>query len=167
MTAYTREPIKTRTVFHNQWYTGLKDIGYTLVSDHDGELDFYWMSRDSMMLIRGGANYAYDQINNEIRSMLAAHYGLTPEDFDLAVVGLKVQSEHEDACCLTLEIKSPQAKKALGVKPEVLKHMMNQAISKSARVDHLRFGTIPRNFKGAILVKQLAGEFYGWLEQDV
>jgi hypothetical protein len=47
------------------------------------------MSRDSMMLIRGGANYAYDQINHEIQAWLEAQYGLTQEDVNLAVVGLR------------------------------------------------------------------------------
>jgi acyl-CoA synthetase (AMP-forming)/AMP-acid ligase II len=159
MSGYIREPEKTRAVFHEDWYTGLKDIGFTLVSEHDGERDYYWMSRDSMMLIRGGANYAYDQINHEIRAWLEVRYGLTREDVDLAVVGLKVESEHEDACCLTLERKTPLAKELLAGETDQFKQLLNQNVSKNARVDYLRFGTIPRNFKGTVLVKRLAAAF--------
>ena len=28
--------------------------------------DFYWLSRDSALLIRGGANYSHEQINSEL-----------------------------------------------------------------------------------------------------
>ena len=165
MSAYTRAPDQTQGVFHHNWYMGLKDICYTLVSDHDGELDYYWMSRDSMMLIRGGANYAYDQINTEIQAALADQYNLNIEAFDLAVVGLKVESEHEDACCLTLEVKSPMTKKKLPSDATLLKNTLNQTVSKSAKIDYLRFGTIPRNFKGTVLVKKLAAEWKIWLQQ--
>jgi acyl-CoA synthetase (AMP-forming)/AMP-acid ligase II len=163
MTGYIREPEKTRAVFHEHWYTGLNDIGYTLVNEHDGERDFYWMSRDAMMLIRGGANYAYDQINHEIQAWVEAQYGLTQEDVDLAVVGLKVASEHEDACCLTLERKTPRANELLAGETDQFKGLLNQNVSKNARVDYLRFGSIPRNFKGAVLTKQLTAEFRHWL----
>jgi acyl-CoA synthetase (AMP-forming)/AMP-acid ligase II len=164
MSGYIREPEKTRGVFHGAWYTGLKDIGYTLVSEHDGELDYYWMSRDSTMLIRGGANYAYDQINHEIQAWVEGHYGLTREDVDLAVVGLKVDSEHEDACCLTLEIKTPRAERLLAGKAAHFKHLLNQNVSKNARIDYLRLDSIPRNFKGAVQVKQLVAAFDQYLK---
>ena len=163
MNGYSRQPEKTRAVFHEHWYIGLNDIGFTLASNHDGEFDYYWMSRDSMMLIRGGANYAYDQINSEIQAWLEQQYGLKPEDVDLAAVGLKVESEHEDACCLTLEIKSPRANEILAGEPDQIKQHLNQFVSKNARVDFLRIGTIPRNFKGAILVKKLIEAFDQWL----
>ena len=159
MNGYSCMPDQTSAVFHEQWYIGLNDIGYTLTSDHDGELDYYWMSRDSMMLIRGGANYAYDQINNELKSTIKQLHGLAADDFDLAVVGLKVHSEHEDACCLTLEKKSQLAKQKLGNDPDQLKQQLNPSLSKSARVDYLHFGSIPRNFKGAVLVGKLSADF--------
>jgi hypothetical protein len=83
---------------------------------------------------------------------------------DLAVVGLKIESEHEDACCLTLEIKSSRANEFLSKEPDQIKQQLNQSVSKNARVDFIRIGAIPRNFKGAILVKQLTAEFRTWLK---
>ena len=159
MSAYTGEPGQTRAVFHDKWYTGLKDIGYTLVSEHDGDLDFYWMSRESTMLIRGGANYAYDQINAEIKAALERRFGLKTEDFDVAVVGLKLESEHEDSCCVTVAPASALARNKLPEDPDCLMRQLNQVVSKAARADYVRFGPIPRNFKGAVLVKQLAAGF--------
>ena len=34
----------------------------------DGGSDFFWCSRDSALLIRGGANYSYEQINAELQA---------------------------------------------------------------------------------------------------
>ena len=41
------------------WYTNLGDVGFCLTNAVDGGADLYWLSRDSAMLIRGGANYAH------------------------------------------------------------------------------------------------------------
>jgi hypothetical protein len=38
-----------------------------------------------------------------------------------------------------------------------------QYISKGAKPDYVRFAQIPRNFKGAVLIKELAAEFKHWL----
>ena len=48
------------------WYLNLGDVGFWLGSASDGGRDFYWRARDSALLIRGGANYAYEQINAEL-----------------------------------------------------------------------------------------------------
>ena len=45
----------------------------------DGGFDYYWLSRDSALLIRGGANYAYEQINAELQSFAVKEFGLKPE----------------------------------------------------------------------------------------
>ena len=50
----------------------------------------YWQSRDTNLLIRGGANYAYEQINEELKALCARGYGLEAADVDVAVVGLRV-----------------------------------------------------------------------------
>jgi acyl-CoA synthetase (AMP-forming)/AMP-acid ligase II len=45
------------------WYTNLGDVCFWLRSPVDGvSEDLYWLSRQSSLLIRGGANYAYDQV---------------------------------------------------------------------------------------------------------
>jgi len=166
MSGYVSQPEATRAVFHGGWYLGLKDIAYTLVNDHDGELDFYWVSRESTMLIRGGANYAYEQINEELRAALMRHHGLDTEDIDVAVVGLKVDSEHEDSCCATVARKSRAAETKLPRRADGLKKWLNQNVSKAATVDYLRYGEIPRSFKGAVLTEALAADFGRWLTSE-
>jgi hypothetical protein len=67
-------------------------------------LIFIRQSRDSQLLIRGGANYSYEQINNELSQFLVTNYHIPLSSFRLAVCGLKVTSEHEDDCCVMIEI---------------------------------------------------------------
>ena len=156
MHAYVQQPEATAAVMHQGWYTGLMDIGFWLESE-GGEQDFYWMSRESTLLIRGGSNYAYDQINNELTGWLIEHAGLQEVSFELAVVGLKLDSEHEDACCVTLslpeEIDAARRENIRGLLLE------GKGISKGARPNQVRFGPVPRNFKGAVLVPQLKEAF--------
>ena len=67
MSGYINDPDGTKKVLRNDWYIGFKDICFSLKNETDGELDFFWVGRDSAMLIRGGANYAYDQMNSELK----------------------------------------------------------------------------------------------------
>jgi len=51
---------------HPTRYVNLGDVCFWLRAEegtvHGGAIqDIYWVSRDSALLIRGGANYAYDQ----------------------------------------------------------------------------------------------------------
>ena len=137
-----------------------------MTSQADGERDFYWRARDSALLIKGGANYSYEQvgmiaarriartnpptapaaqllihgspaladlpftlhalspmpagerptrspraaqINTELTSFLHRHYELAAGSAAVAVVGLRVASEHEDECCATIELLTPEA----------------------------------------------------------
>lgn len=164
MSGYVKDLDETRNAFHHNWYIGLKDICFVLKNENDSELDFFWVSRESSMLIRGGANYAYDQINSELANFLVHQYHLRIESFDIAVVGLKVNSEHEDACCVTIELKTDKANKK---KSEIYKTFLNigkKKLSKGARPDYVRFDIIPRNFKGTILVKELVKDFERYLD---
>jgi acyl-CoA synthetase (AMP-forming)/AMP-acid ligase II len=163
MSGYVKDEKATREAFHQGWYTGLKDIAFALKNQRDGELDYYWVSRESTLLIRGGANYAYDQINAELTNFIAHHYELPGDSFDIAVVGLKVNSEHEDSCCVTIEIRDQGAQKKVAEIEKTFKDTAAQQVSKGARPDYIRFAEIPRNFKGAVLIKQLAAEFSEWL----
>ena len=156
MSGYVRDDAATREVMHEGgWYTGLRDICFRLTNPRDGESDYYWMSRDSALLIRGGANYSYDQINAELKAFIGRTAGLPTEAFDVAVVGLRIASEHEDECCVTVELigDAAQSKRA-EIEGRFLADA-KQSVSKGARPDRLRFATIPRNFKGAILVSEL------------
>ena len=158
MSYYVGDDEATKAVFREGWYTGLRDIVFTLRNKKDGQLDYYWMSRDSALLIRGGGNYAYDQIAAELSKLLVEHFQLKPEQFQLAVVGLRLKSEHEDSCCVTIEL----GEEAADIESELKTDFIAKAsgiVSKGARPDNVRFGPIPRNFKGAILYSQLQKDF--------
>ena len=166
MSGYVKNPEATAEVFAGEWYLGLKDICFTLKNEFDGELDYYWISRDSMMLIRGGANYAYDQINAELTDFVSEYYQLPKEIFEIAVVGLKVETEHEDACCVTIEPLKDEVTSKLGDNPETFLKAAAQHVSKGAKPDYMRFGKIPRSFKGAVLMKELTEDYIQWIVED-
>lgn len=164
MKEYVGNAAATREVFEDGWYLGLKDICFALSDERDGALDYFWMSRDAGMLIRGGANYACEQIGAELQDFVAEHYGLSKAAFDLAVVGIKVESEHEDACCMTLELKDDTARALRKTMEETFIDKAPGYVSKGARPDYLRFAGIPRNFKGALLVPELKRDFENHLQ---
>ncbi|MBW2365318.1 MAG: acyl--CoA ligase [Deltaproteobacteria bacterium] len=166
MSGYINNPSETKNVLQNQWYIGFKDICFALKNKTDGELDFFWVSRDSAMLIRGGTNYSYDQINSELESFIIHQYQLPKESFDLAVVGLKIDSEHEDACCVTIELKTDEAKQKKDKISETFLKIGKQKVSKGAKPDYVIFDKILRNFKGAVLIKELSKEFKQFLDLD-
>jgi len=163
MKGYVADAAATQAVFEDGWYLGLKDIGFALASDRDGMLDYFWMSRDASLLIRGGANYACEQVGAELHDFVVRHYGLSKAAFDLAVVGIKVDSEHEDACCVTVELKDPSARALGKTMQETFVEEARKHVSKGARPDYLRFAEIPRNFKGALLVPELKRDFEDYL----
>lgn len=142
--------------------------------------DYFWQSRDSALLIKGGSNYAYEQIESELESFAQQHFSssssgdgdgggsgdgglLSGRDFKIAVCGLKLRSEHEDDCIATVDLLTDNAK-AVGVKDAftaaltVAAKKAKDVVGKASVPDFVRFGAIPRNFKGAILVKQLLVE---------
>jgi acyl-CoA synthetase (AMP-forming)/AMP-acid ligase II len=160
MNYYVGEEEATRAAFKDGWYTNLGDIVFALENAGDGELDYYWLSRDSSLLIRGGANYAYDQVAAELSRFVEEHFHLSPEQFQLAVVGLRLESEHEDSCCVTIELKEEAASAEPRLKADFVKKAA-EVVSKGTRPDYVRFAPIPRNFKGAILYPELRKE---WLD---
>ncbi|HOI73012.1 MAG TPA: class I adenylate-forming enzyme family protein [Syntrophales bacterium] len=157
MTGYVGDEEATREVFREGWYTGLRDIGFRLEGDGGGR-DLYWMARDSALLIRGGANYSYDQVAAELSAVLTDRFGLPADSFRLAVVGLRLQSEHEDNCCVTIELK-PEAEGRRDELARSFREVAKKAVSKGSRPDFVRFAPIPLNFKGAILVPELKKAF--------
>ena len=152
------------------WYVNLGDVVFWLPSaaaddvGADGTAparDFYWLSRESALLIRGGANYAYEQINAELAAFASKTYGLPPTSLAVAVVGLKLDSEHEDACCVTVELLTAESAKCRAAIQSTFLDLARAAVSKGAKPDKLRIGAIPRNFKGAVLVPQLLKAWQG------
>jgi len=163
MNYYIGDTEATRDVFREGWYIGLRDIVFALRNEQDGQLDYYWVSRDSELLIRGGANYAYDRVTTELSKVLVEDFHLEVELFKLAVVGLRVESEHEDTCCVTIEL----SKEVADMQPQLEANFVEKAykrVSKGARPDYIRFAKIPLNFKGAVLVPELKQEFKESLE---
>lgn len=160
MKGYVQKPEETEKVFSaDGWYLGFGDVCFVLKNENDGGDDIFWLSRESMMLIKGGANYAYEQINAELKEFAKVRYGLTDDEFDIAVCGLKLVSEHEDSVCVSIELSSEHAKGMEAEIAETFKAESAGKVSKGAKPDILRIGDIPRNFKGAVLVKELKAYF--------
>ncbi len=157
MKAYVGDPVATAGVFHQGWYTGLGDLCFFL--EHNGDRDYYWVARKAGLLIRGGANYACDQIGEELKDFLCTRYGLEARSFDVAVVGVKLESEHEDSCCVMIELKDDTARQKQALIEKSFIAAARRSVSKGARPDRLSLTRIPRNFKGAALVGEMKKHF--------
>ncbi len=163
MSHYVGDDEATRSVFHRGWYTGLRDIVFTLENEADGQLDYYWVTRDSSLLIRGGANYSCEQVGAELSKVLMEDFDLKTEQFKLAVIGLRVESEHEDSCCVTIEL-SPEAIHKQGELETDFSSKARERVRKGFRPDYVRFAEIPTNFKGLVLFPELRQAYKQWLE---
>jgi len=166
MSRYLGNTEGTEAVFRKGWYTGLRDIAFTLRNEDDGQLDYYWMSRDSALLVRGGANYAYDQIAAELSRVLVENFRLNAEHFKLAVVGLRLKSEHEDSCCVTIELSEEIKDIEAQLKTRFIE-TSSRRVSKGARPDYIRFAPIPVNFKGAVLYPRLKQDYLDLLKHEI
>ena len=162
MSGYVDQDEATSAVFQNQWYTGLRDIGFYLMAA-DGQLDYYWLGRDSALLIRGGANYAYEQVAADLIKALSEELHLPAQQFKLAVVGLNIESEHEDSCCVTIELDEKSAVREQELARDFIA-AATRTVPKGSRPDYVRFGKIPCSFKGAILYPQLKKDFREYLD---
>ena len=133
------------------WYLNLGDICFYLLGK-GGSKDFYWMSRDSALLIRGGANYSYAQVENELSQICKEQWG---DGIALAVVGLRIKSEHEDDCLVTINFEDCVAESVRENLNETFLQVCNTKATKGAKPTRFMVGEIPKNFKGAVLVKNL------------
>ncbi len=82
------------------------------------------------------------------------------------MVGIRLESEHEDSCCVTIELSKEAPSTA---ETELRANFLIEAaagVSKGARPQRLRFGVIPRSFKGAILYPQLKQDYADFLKND-
>ncbi|MEA3508055.1 MAG: AMP-binding protein [Synergistota bacterium] len=161
MREYLCAPEATGDVLRDGWYLGFGDVGFYLVNPGDGQRDFYWLGRESALVIKGGANYACDQIAAELERFVVERYGLKQGSFDLAVVGVRLESEHEDTCCVTLDVSGMGDEMAREIEATFLEEAAG-AVSKGAKPQRLRFGPVPRNFKGAVKIGELKKT---WLEE--
>jgi len=159
MTSYVKNEEGTQRVLRDGWYLGLLDVAFQLTNPDDGHIDIYWVGRDSALIIRGGANYACDQINVELGCFIEKRYGMQCGDYDIAVAGLRVHSEHEDSCCVTLELKTDIAEKRAEEIRSTFLQEARKSVSKGAKPDFLRFGEVYRTFKGTIRLQEIKKEW--------
>jgi acyl-CoA synthetase (AMP-forming)/AMP-acid ligase II len=165
MLGYVDEPEATKSVRQDDWYLGLGDVVFYLTNQDTGARDYYWVSRSAGLMIRGGANYSCVQVETELREFCVTSLQWPADGFDLAVVGHKLGSEHEDACCVLLELRSSMAKE-----PEIYaQELMREApmkVSKGAKPDRIAFGVVPRNFKGATVRPDVRVYFENCLQDE-
>lgn len=166
MPGYVDNPEGTAKVFDKDWYLNLGDIAFYLLNPKDNAREIYWMNRDVGLMIKGGANYSCDQISNELSNFIVNRYSLSHSSFFLAAIGLKIVSESEDSCCVTIELISDEAIKQKKNIEKSFKLSASNYVSKGARPDFFRFGKVPRNFKGAILYNELKKDFMEFLKEN-
>eukprot|EP00656_Telonema_subtile_P046941 TRINITY_DN5361_c0_g1_i1.p1 TRINITY_DN5361_c0_g1~~TRINITY_DN5361_c0_g1_i1.p1 ORF type:complete len:590 (-),score=185.23 TRINITY_DN5361_c0_g1_i1:97-1866(-) len=154
MKGYVKNEAATLEALHDGWYTNFGDVCFFLEDPSDQQLNLYWQSRTSAMLIIGGSNYAYEQVQGEISSFIHQTCSLDPStDYEVAVVGVNLKSEHEDECYLTVECKSEAA---VAMQAELQATLLaGNGLPKWAKSGYVRFAEINKNFKGAILYKEL------------
>ncbi|KAL3903525.1 MAG: hypothetical protein SGPRY_011640, partial [Prymnesium sp.] len=165
MSGYVGDEEGSREAVVGGWYLKLGDVVFWL-EGRGGGRDLYWCTRESALLIRGGANYSYEQINAEIARFVSAEYGLASGEVEVGVVGLRVSSEHEDECCVTLELISEEARAKRALMEESFLATARRNVSKGARPDRVRFAALPRNFKGALQHPLLKEQWKAALEQS-
>jgi len=163
MKGYVNNPKATEEVLDQGWYLGLKDICFAMQNKHDGNLDYFWMSREASILNKGGTNYACEQIAIELRNFIIQHYELAEHSFGIAVIGLRIDSEHEDSCCVTLELADQKSKSKQAVLESSFVENARTKVSKGAKPDYLRIAKIVRNFKRSILVSELKNNYEKYL----
>jgi acyl-CoA synthetase (AMP-forming)/AMP-acid ligase II len=153
MKGYVNQPQQTKeAISPDGWYLKLGDMGFYL----GPKRDLYWQSRDTQMLIRGGSNYAFEQVNDELSQFIEGYYSLPRNSFIVAVCGLRVKSEHEDECCVMIQLLTEEAQQ---LKSEIESTFLTAAkgsVSKGSKPDRMAVGEVPMVLsKGIVSVPQL------------
>jgi acyl-CoA synthetase (AMP-forming)/AMP-acid ligase II len=144
MTGYVgQQKVSTSVVSDDGWYLNLGDIGFWLGESE--RRDIYWQSRESHILIRGGANYAFEQVSAELKAAVCKKYQISENSVLLAVCGIRDKSEHEDECCVILELLDESAKKKqIDIEMTFLEHFRQPGVvSKGSKPDKFIVGKIP------------------------
>ena len=71
------------------------------------------------------------------------------------MVGMRINSEHEDSCCVSIELLTPAAQAKQSQIASSFVKLATSRVSKGAKPDRVRFGPLPRNFKGTIKLPDL------------
>ena len=89
-----------------------------------------------------------------------ATFGLADEaDLEVSVIGLRLDSEHEDACCVTIELLTPAAEAKRAEIERDFIALAKKGVSKGSKPDHVRCAPLPRNFKGVVKLPELKEEW--------
>lgn len=148
------------------WYLGFGDIGFFLIGERDGEKDYYWVSREGDILIKGGANYSCEQIANELLPFLCDTYKLPKESVSLVAIGIKWRSEHDDDVCITVELPEEFLEKKTAIESDFVQiAASSSSIFKGSKPDFVRVASIPKTFKGAVNTDELKKGFMQFLEE--
>ena len=86
---------------------------------------------------------------------MVASFKVVPEQVEVAVIGMRIESEHEDSCCVTIELMGAAEEKRPEVEAGFLK-LAKKAVSKGAKPDHVRFASLPRKYVPASRPPQMA-----------
>lgn len=92
-------------------------------------------SRESQLLIRGGSNYAFEQVNAELAGFVTRRYDLPASSFSLAVCGIRVLSEHEDECCVMLQLHDAELPPQLGGAETVQENLRESFLREANKPD--------------------------------
>ena len=122
------------------------------------------------MLIRGGANYAFEQVmhkpkkslmrsytsslllkrfhqvNAELSAFVTRHFHLPPSAFSLAVCGIRVLSEHEDECCVMLQLHPAEIPAACGAVGSIFNNTTEEIVAAGGALQHAVEGTLKESF---------------------
>ncbi|XP_026191625.1 uncharacterized protein LOC34620129 [Cyclospora cayetanensis] len=149
------------------WYLGLGDVCFFLRNPRDQKKDFYWVTRATDMVMKGGANYSCMQINSDLQRFVASWLSVAKEDLAVATIGIKWKSEHDDDTCVTVELPAEKEAefKSLIEEQLVKRAATEPSLPKGSRPDFVRVTRIPKTFKGAVDGRLIREEFTAHLQQ--
>lgn len=149
------------------WYLGFGDIAFFLINETDGCRDYYWMSREADVLIKGGANYSCQQISDDLLQFLCSSFNLPKEGTSVATIGIKWRSEHEDDACVTIEIPTDYEDIKSTIERDFIKKALaDGSLCKGFRPDFVMVANIPKTFKGAVDIGSLRKAYIEHLERN-
>ncbi|ESS30201.1 AMP-binding enzyme [Toxoplasma gondii VEG] len=169
--------------------TGEKEKESRLDAGRARHLDYYWVTRSADVVIKGGANYSCAQISDDIKNCLLRLYEgkLAKTQISVATISMKIQSEHEDSCCVTVELtrrpglgeeqdKQQETEREADAWHALISDINDNFLSrvrkdssllpKASVPDYIRIGKIPTNFKGLPDSSALKKSFAELLKND-
>lgn len=166
---------ETNVFSEDKWYLGFGDVCFffEIKTGSGTARDYYWLTRTADIVIKGGANYSGAQISRDVKECFLDCYPQVDEaQVAVATVGLKFGSEHEDSCCVTVELTPEDGQDGSAAWTALLSDvrenfrarcLQHASLPKGSRPDFVRLARLPRNFKGAVDVSSLKKEYMDYL----